>query len=46
LDVCGRGRVTVAIEPLEGETTVYVVDPIAGKEELYQKIVDSFESPH
>lgn len=39
MDVCARGRVTVCIEPHEGEPTVFVVDPIADREELYRAIV-------
>src|SRR5580693_7643503 len=39
MDVCARGRVTVAIEPQHGETTVVVVDPIAEREALYDAIV-------
>jgi predicted metal-binding protein len=40
MDVCGRGRVTVCIEPEGGETTVMVVDPISEREELYRTIVE------
>ncbi len=40
MDVCGRGRVTVCIEPQEGETTVMAVDPVADREELYCAIVE------
>jgi len=39
LDICARGRVTVCIEPQDGETRVVVVDPVADKEELYATIV-------
>lgn len=45
MDVCGRGRVTVAVEPRDGETQVLVVDPIADREALYAKIVDVLGSP-
>jgi predicted metal-binding protein len=40
MDVCSRGRVTVCIEPQEGERTVMVVDPIDDREELYRLIID------
>ncbi|MGA8474369.1 MAG: hypothetical protein WB681_04800 [Candidatus Cybelea sp.] len=40
MDVCGRGRVTVCIEPQNGERTVLVVDPLAEREELYRIIVE------
>ncbi len=40
MDVCGRGRVTVSIEPQQGERTVMVVDPLADREELYRAIVE------
>lgn len=39
LDVCGRGRVTVAIEPEHGETRVFVIDPIADRDALYERII-------
>lgn len=39
MDVCARGRVTVCIEPQEGETTVMVVDPIGDREAIYDEIV-------
>jgi predicted metal-binding protein len=42
MDVCARGRVTVCIEPQEGETTVMVVDPMTDREELYRAIVEKF----
>lgn len=38
MDVCARGRVTVCIEPYEGEATALIVDPISEREELYQAI--------
>lgn len=44
MDVCARGRVTVCIEPHEGEETVMIVDPIAEREALYQTIVDQLTS--
>jgi predicted metal-binding protein len=40
MDVCARGRVTVAIEPQDGETLVMVVDPIEDKDDLYRRIVE------
>ena len=40
MDVCARGRVTVAIEPQDGETHIFVVDPIADRDELYAKILE------
>jgi hypothetical protein len=40
MDVCSRGRVTVCIEPQQGERMVMVVDPIDDREELYRLIVD------
>jgi len=42
MDVCARGRVTVAIEPHDGETQVMVVDPVDDREELYAAIVRTF----
>jgi predicted metal-binding protein len=39
MDVCGRGRVTICIEPQTGETTVMVVDPLSDREALYRLIV-------
>jgi hypothetical protein len=39
MDVCARGRVTVCIEPQVGDTQVYVIDPIAERDELYETIV-------
>jgi predicted metal-binding protein len=41
MDVCARGRVTVCIEPQNGETMVMVVDPVADREEFYRAIVES-----
>jgi predicted metal-binding protein len=38
MDVCARGRVTVCIEPHEGEPVVMVVDPVADRELLYAEI--------
>ncbi|HEX3671521.1 MAG TPA: hypothetical protein VHT92_07445 [Candidatus Cybelea sp.] len=40
MDVCARGRVTVCIEPQEGETTVLVVDPVGDREDIYSAIVE------
>lgn len=42
LDVCARGRVTVCIEPQDGLTQTLVLDPIADKDDLYKKIVETF----
>jgi len=39
MDVCARGRVTVCIEPQQGETTVVVVDPVDDREVLYDAVV-------
>jgi hypothetical protein len=39
MDVCARGRVTICIEPQEGETTVMVVDPLEEREALYEAVV-------
>ena len=39
MDVCARGRVTVCIEPQDGETTVTVVDPVGDREAIYDAIV-------
>jgi predicted metal-binding protein len=39
MDVCARGRVTVCIEPWDGEPIVMVVDPVAEREAVYEKIV-------
>ncbi len=39
MDVCARGRVTLCIEPQDGETTVMVVDPVADREAIYREIV-------
>ncbi|MEO6836172.1 MAG: hypothetical protein ABI231_09765 [Candidatus Tumulicola sp.] len=45
MDVCARGRVTVAIEPQRGETRVFVVDPVADKDALYAKMVEVLGDP-
>lgn len=39
MDVCARGRVTLCIEPQDGETIVLVVDPLEERESLYDAIV-------
>jgi predicted metal-binding protein len=39
MDVCARGRVTVAIEPEHGATRVFVLDPLEDKDALYEKII-------
>ena len=43
MDVCARGRVTVAIEPVSGDPTVMVVDPLADRDDLYRQICDRLE---
>lgn len=40
MDVCARGRVTVCIEPNDGPAEVMVVDPVADKQAVYDKIVE------
>ena len=40
LDVCARERVTVCIEPSNGEPSVMVLDPLADREELYNALVE------
>ncbi|HZV76701.1 MAG TPA: hypothetical protein VFF63_02940 [Candidatus Babeliales bacterium] len=40
MDVCAPGRVTVCIEPHQGEPTVLIVDPIDERETLYKRIVE------
>ncbi len=40
MDVCARGRVTICIEPAEGERTVMVVDPVVDLEDLYHEIIE------
>ncbi len=40
MDVCARGRVTVCIEPVEGDPVVMTVDPVGEREELYRAIVE------
>ena len=37
--VCASGLVTVCIEPQNGETEVFVVDPIADRDEVYRRAV-------
>lgn len=38
LDVCPKGRVTVAIAASNGESETFVVDPLDDREELLRKI--------
>ncbi len=45
IDVCARGRVTVAIEAQGGEMQVVVVDPVDDREALYQRIVIALGEP-
>ncbi|MDQ2865212.1 MAG: hypothetical protein M3R51_03200 [Candidatus Eremiobacteraeota bacterium] len=42
MDVCAKGKVTVAIDSqtVENSAKVLIVDPLEDKEELYDKIVD------
>ena len=40
MDVCARGRVTVAIEPEGKPASVFVVDPVSDKDALYARIVE------
>lgn len=40
MDVCARGRVTVCIQPQNGETLVFVVDPVADRDDVYRKAVE------
>ena len=44
MDVCARGRITVCIEPHGEEPTVFVVDPVEDREEIYRKIVELLDS--
>jgi len=44
MDVCARGRVTVAIEPAQGEPTVMVVDPLGDRDDVYRQIVERLEA--
>lgn len=39
MDVCARGRVTVCIEPHNGEPIVMVVDPVEDREAVYDRAV-------
>lgn len=41
MDVCARGRVTVCIEPTQGEPVAMVVHPVADREGIYRLIVDT-----
>jgi len=45
IDVCARGRVTVAIEAQGGEMQVVVVDPVEDREALYHRIVIALGEP-
>ena len=44
MDVCARGRVTVCIDPSEGQPVVMVVDPVVEREALYRAIVELLSS--
>jgi predicted metal-binding protein len=39
MDVCARGRVTVCIEPCEGQPLVMVVDPLGERDTVYDAVV-------
>lgn len=39
MDVCARGRVTVCIEPQNGEPILMIVDPVEEREAVYERIV-------
>jgi predicted metal-binding protein len=41
MDVCARGRVTVCIQPHQGQASVLVVDPLEDRDEIYRRIVAS-----
>ncbi|HTV93872.1 MAG TPA: hypothetical protein VMG98_14245 [Verrucomicrobiae bacterium] len=42
MDVCGKGKVTVCLDPKNGEPAqVLVVDPLDERDKLYVTIVDS-----
>ena len=43
MDVCAPGRVTVCIEPQRGEARVFVVDPVADRDEVYRLAVEMAE---
>jgi predicted metal-binding protein len=40
MDVCARGRVTVCIEPHGREPSVFVVDPVEEREDVYRRVVE------
>jgi predicted metal-binding protein len=43
MDVCAKGRVTVCIDPKNGdEPSVFVVDPVEEKQAVYDRIVNAF----
>lgn len=43
MDVCAKGRVTVCIDPKNGDPPeVFVVDPLDGKQAVYDRIVATF----
>ena len=43
MDICAPKRVTVAIEPEEGETEIFIVDAVREKEFVYRRIIEAFE---
>ncbi len=46
MDVCGKGRVTVCIDPETGpdHAEIFTLDPIAERDELYARIVDKLHT--
>jgi len=44
MEVCARGRVTICIEPQQGEAIVMVVDPVEERETIYRTIVETLPS--
>lgn len=42
MDVCALGRVTVCIDPKNGDPEVFVVDPVDEKKAVYDRIVERF----
>ena len=42
MDVCGRGKVTVAIDPqtADAHAEIFVIDPLEERDELLQKIIE------
>jgi len=45
MDVCAKGKVTVCLDPKNGEAaSVLIVDPIEERDKLYARIVESMGS--